>query len=341
MRFGLYLNPSTPGPWADNRRIQEVLQQTKLACDLGFESIWLTEQHFTPYNTYADSLVLAGYLAAQAPGVQLGFAVIVPALHHPVRLAEQIGLIDNLTGGNLVVGLGVGAGALEVAGFGQDFEERHRLFEEMVDTLVRLWAHEEGSIAYDAAGYRGVVEGRILPRPVQLPFPPLARATRDPGRAEEWGARGQPILLGSFGLEHMQIMLDAHNTGLERAPISAERREAIRNMGAIHHVIHVAATDEEAWQEFQPSWDRHMEQHYFANRNVKLSRAELPPEHVERYTAQQLMCGSPETVIRLLKEYEDIGVRHHMAWMNVGDCPPELVEKSMRLYAAEVMPAFR
>src|SRR5436305_4747752 len=115
MRFGLYLNPSTPGPEYDGKRIQETVDQCRLAVDLGFESIWLTEQHFTPYNTYSDSLVLAGYLAALAPGLQIGFAVIVPTLHHPVRLAEQLGLLDQLTHGKLIVGLGVGAGALEIA----------------------------------------------------------------------------------------------------------------------------------------------------------------------------------------------------------------------------------
>jgi alkanesulfonate monooxygenase SsuD/methylene tetrahydromethanopterin reductase-like flavin-dependent oxidoreductase (luciferase family) len=283
---------------------------------------------------------MAGYLAAMAPGVQLGFAVLVPTLHHPVRLAEQIGLLDQLTGGNLIVGLGVGAGALEIAGFGRDFNVRHDLFEEAADLLVRLWSHEGGEMSYEGPSYRGVIKGRIIPRPVQLPYPPLARATRDIGRAEEWGAKGQPLLLGSFGLEHMASMLEAHNRGLARAPLSDVRREQIKDMVAIHHIIHVADTDEQAWREFQPIWDRHMEQHYYANRNIHYTRAELPPEHVEKYTAEQLMCGSPATVIKMLREYQEIGVRHHMAWMNVGDCPPELVERSLRLYAAEVMPAF-
>lgn len=341
MRFGLYLNPSTPGPEHDGHRIHEAVQQCKLAYELGYESIWLTEQHFTPYNTYSDSLVLAGHLAALAPGVQLGFAVIVPTLHHPVRLAEQLGLLDQLTNGNLIVGLGVGAGALEIAGFGRDFGERHELFEEAAGLLIRLWSFEGGVLEYEGPSYKGVVKGRIIPRPVQLPHPPLARATRDPGRAEEWGAKGQPLLLGSFGIPHMKTMLDAHNRGLERSSLSEAEREKVRDQVAIHHVIHVAETDEQAWKEFAPVWDIHMVQHYYANRNIHYTREELPPEHVETYTAQQLMCGSPATVIKMLKEYEAIGVRHHMAWMNVGDCPPDLVEKSLRLYAAEVMPAFR
>ena len=340
MRFGIYLNPSTPGPNDDGRRIAEVLDQCKLAESLGFTSLWLTEQHFTPYNTYADSLVMAGHLAALTPSMRIGFAVIVPTLHHPVRLAEQIALLDNLTNGRIIVGLGVGAGALELAGFGEDFGKRHDRFEETAELLVTLWEHQGGVMEYETSLYKGKIDGRVIPRPKQQPYPLLARASRDPNRIEAWGKRGQPILLQSRGPEWIGEMLVAHERGLLQAPVDDERREAAREASGIHHVVYVAATDEQAKREFQPYWDKHLVHNYYANKSIPLKYEELPPEQLYGYTRDQLICGSPETVTAELKKYEAIGVRQHMVWANVGDIPDDLVQGSLRLFAKEVLPAF-
>lgn len=340
MRFGIYLNPSTPGPEDDGRRIREVLAQCRLAQRLGFNSIWLTEQHFTPYNTYSDSLVLAGHLTAAVPGMRIGFAVVVPGLHHPVRLAEQLGLLDQLSGGNLVVGIGSGAGAIELGGYGVKFDERQAAFDEVSDLLPKLWAHREGEFAYKTARYEGVIHGRIIPSPIQKPYPMLARATGDAQRTEDWGARGQPILLGSRGAEWLAGMLAAHESGLSRAPVDETRREAARNSSAIHHVVYVGETDESARRDFMPYWDQHLVHYHYANRGTYFPRADLPADFVANYTEKQLIIGSPQTVIENLRQYEAIGIRQHMLWANVGNCPANLVEASMYRFARQVMPAF-
>src|SRR3954471_23062554 len=107
MRFGLYLNPQTPGPEDDARVLDEVLGQVDLAADVGFDSVWLTEHHFTGYNVYSDPVILATAIS-QRRKIDLGFSIAVAPFHHPIRFVTQCNILDNLSGGRLTIGIGPG-----------------------------------------------------------------------------------------------------------------------------------------------------------------------------------------------------------------------------------------
>src|ERR1700732_1151025 len=109
MKFGDFLFPDCRDPARDGAVIEETLREAALADELGADMIWLAEHHFDGISVYADPMVLAGALAASLKHAGLGFAVIQTALHHPIRLAEQMALLDHLTKGKLVVGLGRGS----------------------------------------------------------------------------------------------------------------------------------------------------------------------------------------------------------------------------------------
>src|ERR1700736_3391438 len=104
MKFGNFLFPDCRDPARDGIVIDETLREAILSDELGIDVVWLGEHHFDGICAYADPISFGGALATSLRHAGLGFAVIQTALHHPIRLAEQIAVIDNLTKGRLIVG---------------------------------------------------------------------------------------------------------------------------------------------------------------------------------------------------------------------------------------------
>src|SRR5215468_7421146 len=106
MKFGWLTLAHSPSPGHDAQAIFEQLEQATLAEELGFAGVWLTEHNFTGESVYADPIPFAAALAMRTARIRIGFAVIQMALRHPVRLATQLSLLDNLTGGRVDIGVG-------------------------------------------------------------------------------------------------------------------------------------------------------------------------------------------------------------------------------------------
>ena len=109
MRFGWLTLGQSPSAEEDYQAIAQQLEQACLADELGFDGIWLTEHNFTGEAVYCDPIPFASAVAARTRKVRIGFAVIQLALRHPVRLAVQLALLDNLSSGRLDVGVGRGS----------------------------------------------------------------------------------------------------------------------------------------------------------------------------------------------------------------------------------------
>ena len=120
MRFGWLTLAHSPDPEQDHMAIAQQLEQACLADELGFDGVWLTEHNFTGEAVYCDPIPFASALAVRTRRVRIGFAVIQLALRHPIRLAVQLALLDNLSGGRLDVGVGRGSiyNEYEFVGYG-------------------------------------------------------------------------------------------------------------------------------------------------------------------------------------------------------------------------------
>src|SRR5258705_10414293 len=104
MKFGDFLFPDTRDPERDGIVIDETLHEALLADELGVDVIWLAEHHFDGICAYVDPISFAGALATSTRRSKIGFAVVQTALHHPIRLAEQLAFLDNFTKGRSIVG---------------------------------------------------------------------------------------------------------------------------------------------------------------------------------------------------------------------------------------------
>src|SRR5918912_3488865 len=142
MRFGTYFFlQATPGRTPAEIIVDE-LDQMVLSESLGFDSVWLTEHHFSDYGLSSAPSVLIAAAAAQTTRVNFGMAVYVLPFWHPLRLAEETATLDILTGGRLIVGLGRGNRPIEFVGQGIPQEESRRRLEEGVAVLLQAWSDE-------------------------------------------------------------------------------------------------------------------------------------------------------------------------------------------------------
>lgn len=161
MHVGYEASFQVVGGLSDQQFVARNLEYCVLAEELGFDSVWLTEHHFSDYGLIGDPLQALSYLAARTERVQLGTAVVVLPWHDPVRLAEQILLADHLSGGRIVPGLGRGLSASEYEGMRVPIEESRPIFVEHAELLLE--ALEKGVIA---GGARTAQPSRELrPRP--------------------------------------------------------------------------------------------------------------------------------------------------------------------------------
>src|SRR5262245_44446844 len=103
MKFGNFLFPESDSPQRDAVIIDETLREARLSEELGMDALWLAEHHFDGNCVYVDPVAFATALAMATQRISIGFAVIQTSLHHPVRLAEQLSLLDNLSKGRLIV----------------------------------------------------------------------------------------------------------------------------------------------------------------------------------------------------------------------------------------------
>lgn len=142
----IFQNPGEAQP--DARVFQEELRMADLAEPLGFDSLWSVEHHFTDYTMMPDALQFLSYMAGRTNRIQLGSMVVVLPWHDPIRVAEEIALLDQLSGGRFILGIGRGAGKVEFDGFRVPMSESRGRFTEaaqiVIEGLERGYCELEG-----------------------------------------------------------------------------------------------------------------------------------------------------------------------------------------------------
>jgi len=173
MQFGLLYEMQRPfeGTTVDwNSLYKETLEQGALADKMGFDNIWFVEHHFlTGFSGSPCPEVILGAMSQVTKQIKIGFGVSILPYHHPVRVAERVAMLDQLTDGRIQVGTGR-SNAYEQTGLGVDPRETRAMWEESITMLPKIWQSDEFS--YEGK-YWKVPNRRVLPKPFQKPHPPL------------------------------------------------------------------------------------------------------------------------------------------------------------------------
>ena len=149
---------------------RESLAQAETAEQLGFDSIWLTEHHFTDDGYLPALMPAAAAVAARTTRVTIGTFVLLAPFYHPLKLAEDAAFVDVVSGGRLRLGIGQGYRDEEFEGFGVPREQRLGRTLETIEILKLAWNGERFSFDGKYFNFHDV---RVLPRPVSEPYPEL------------------------------------------------------------------------------------------------------------------------------------------------------------------------
>src|SRR5262249_20343978 len=170
VRFGTYHVFQCPPGQTPARVIAEELARAELAETLGFDEVWVPEQHFSPYCLSGDALLMAGLLAARTRRVRIGTAVVNLTFTHPLRFLERVALLDHATGGRVDVGVGRGYQFPQYGVFGVPIDETRAIFDEALDVILRAWTGEE--FRHDGR-YFHLPTVRVSPLPLRPPHATL------------------------------------------------------------------------------------------------------------------------------------------------------------------------
>jgi alkanesulfonate monooxygenase SsuD/methylene tetrahydromethanopterin reductase-like flavin-dependent oxidoreductase (luciferase family) len=353
MRFGtFYFFQAAPGQRHDEI-IRGELEQIVWSEELGFDEIWLTEHHFINYGLSVDPATLAAAAASRTQRIRIGLAAAILPFHHPLRLAEQMALVDIISNGRLDVGVGRGNRPMEFRGYRVPQEESRDRFDEAVEILRRAWTEERFS--YDGRFFK-VPEVSVIPKPVQRPHPPLYQVCVSKDGIENTALRGWPMLNSVlFGpVDQLIANRDIYVDTLKKAGRGADEIKSLLARWGVSRQIYVAETDARALAEAKEAelWYQESFRKFVVPDRIEEAHPSLQPaframaERLSQVTwdnlvAETLAFGSPDTVARHIEVMRDMGVGQVMCWMNFGGLAPDKVRRSMELFAREVMPRFR
>src|SRR5216117_3814207 len=248
MRFGtFYFFQAAPGQRHEDI-IRGELEQIVWSEELGFDEIWLTEHHFIDYGLSVDPAALASAAASRTQRIRIGLAAAILPFHHPVRLAEQMALVDIISNGRLDVGVGRGNRPMEFRGYRVPQEESRDRFDEAVEIMRRAWTEERFS--YDGRFFK-VPEMSVIPKPVQRPHPPLYQVCVTKDGIENTALRGWPMLNSVlFGpVDQLVANRDTYVATLEKSGRTADEVRALLARSGVSRQIYVADTDARALEE--------------------------------------------------------------------------------------------
>jgi alkanesulfonate monooxygenase SsuD/methylene tetrahydromethanopterin reductase-like flavin-dependent oxidoreductase (luciferase family) len=185
--------------WPEDRSAADVfrdeLDQLVSAERQGYHGAWLAEHHFSRYGIGPSIHLTAAHLAARTTKIRIGTAVTILPFFHPLRVAEEIAMLDVLSGGRIDWGVGRGYQGHEFAGFGVDIAQSHLIFREQLEIVKRCFTEER--FGYDGTFFR-FPPLEVLPKPVQQPYPPIWIAALSPSTLEWAADAGYPVLTDQF-----------------------------------------------------------------------------------------------------------------------------------------------
>jgi alkanesulfonate monooxygenase SsuD/methylene tetrahydromethanopterin reductase-like flavin-dependent oxidoreductase (luciferase family) len=331
------------------------LQEAQEAEQLGYRYYFFIEHQNSPVCSVTSPNVYLTALASRTRTLRFGLMIYQLPFHHPIRLAQELATLDQLSRGRLEFGTGTGVLAHEFIRWHLPFEERHEMSAEALQIIVQAWTQD--TVTYQGK-YWQFDEALPTPKPYQQPHPPIWVAAHSAG-SFEYAAKHN---------YHIAQNIDVDAVIAEKFAYYRRLWKQYAHPGAMPQAfltrhVHVAETDAQARTEAEPQLLLG-----YIQGGERLAKTRLgfgPPalEAAERNTPERLelrrvfqectrsydfwidnglaLVGSPDTVRRQIEEqrqrtgYDIFCARHR-----IGHLAPELARKSMRLFAEHVMPAF-
>ena len=344
--FGFQAAAAGEGGKSDAALYRELMEDCALGHKLGYDAAWLLEHHFSDYYPTPSPLLMMAHIAARFPDLSLGTSVLVLPWYHPLRLAEEIAMLNSLTRGTLHLGIGRGTAKMEYDAYNVDMNEGRARFAEVFQIIEKGLSGE--TFTHDGRFWK-------IERPIRLRPEPVDK------RVHFYGAIGSPASAGVMGeLGIAPICLSTFPDGLLAKILERWRaRAGAKAVNAILPIsvkMFIADTDEEARElgrRYYPAYFALQADHYEADANpwsdipeyADFSRmfANLrklaDPNELGPFLDANLV-GSAETISRRIESLARLGFNYFMVSSATPGTPFAVRQQMMTRFAEEICPRF-
>jgi probable F420-dependent oxidoreductase len=334
LRFGYF--PPLSARVGLSTLTQQVAREVALAEASGFSTCLIGEHHQQPFDTITSPLVVASFLAGCTTSIRLGTGLLVAPLYHPVHVAEDVAMLDIVSGGRAILGVGVGYQDGDFAAFGVPAAEREARLEESLAVVERCWSGETFS---HAGRFWQLADVRIRPRPVQQPRPPLWLGAWSPAGVRRAARLGDAWLVDPIqGLSAVKEMAAVYRA--EAARIGRRPRIVLMREGW------VAKTHEQAVADYGPSvlavYRYYWRNGAFSERHDPWLR-DLRGEQdltLEHFARDRFILGTPAECLEQIARWQhEVGIEELILTVRHPTGPDhDAVLRTIQLFGREVIP---
>ena len=305
MKFGVLQFFSWPERRIALREVyRRAIERIEIMDRGGYDAVWLAEHHFSTYSVCPSVHIMGMHVADRTENIRIGTGVSLAAFYHPLRLAEEVALLDNLSGGRVNWGAGRGFDRTEMENFSVPLEESYERFRENVAIVLEAW--KDGKLQHEGR-YHTFNDVEVLPKPLQDPMPVWMAGSGE--EAVRWAAE-----------QGFALLMDPHST---HAEIGVKRRLYESTLAECGHcssldtpvarLLAIAETDEKA-EAIARAGAEWTVGGYASGKQGGPPNLASPEERVEKYVNEVIIHGSPAKVVDQLMELEqDIGLDYLLA----------------------------
>jgi alkanesulfonate monooxygenase SsuD/methylene tetrahydromethanopterin reductase-like flavin-dependent oxidoreductase (luciferase family) len=302
---------------------EQILVQAELADRLGYDTFWVAEHHFHEYGVVPNPAVLLAALAQRTKRLRLGSAISILTFHNPLTVAESYAMVDVLSAGRLMYGVGSGYLSHEFAGYGIDPVDKRDRFDDTLAAVKQLLTGERVSYSGTFHSFENV---KLNIKPLQQPIPIFVAMLRKEG-AYHIGKQGNNLLCVPYVSvqkfdEIAEIVSEFRRGRTDAGITSGDGDLAV----ALH--CHVAESDEKAREIAEKPFNLYVDTRIYAPKST----------YDDAMRNGFHLFGSPVTVANKLVQLKKMGVNHVMALQNFGSLEQDHVLSSMTLLMNKVMP---
>jgi len=335
MKFGVFDHVDASG-LALGEHLENRLRMVEAYDRCGIHAYHVAEHHSTPLGYACSPSVYLSAVIQRTKRIRIGPLIFILPLYHPLRLVEEICMLDHMSGGRFMLGIGRGASPIEAGFYGLPMDEQQRRYFEATEVILK--ALQSDTLDHDGEFFRFENVPMTL-RPLQKPHPELWYASRAP-ESFDWAARAGANTVTLAHDDQVRNLTDIFRQSWVEAGNDIADLPLV---GVSRHVV-VAPTDAEAKAlaaSAYEKWVASFRKLWLDNGRPTPMTDLYPDTWSELEAMKNGIAGSPDTVRRyVLEEVERCGTNYLVSWFAFGDLSVEDVTRSVELFAEHVMPAF-
>jgi alkanesulfonate monooxygenase SsuD/methylene tetrahydromethanopterin reductase-like flavin-dependent oxidoreductase (luciferase family) len=350
LRFGLYYDFRNPVEWRQpsDRLYAEIFDQIAWAENHGFDDVWLSEHHFIDDGYLPSLLPVAAAIAARTRKIRIGLAVMLMPFQHPVRLAEEIAVVDVISSGRLDLGFGVGYKVEEFEGFGVPTNQAGARTNQSLEIISRLLAGE--TVTYKSE-YFELNRARVTPAPIQKPRPPIWIGGFTPPALRRAARFGDGFIAPTANRS-------VYESYLAKLRERGKSTDHVKLASGFQWLI-VSNDPEKTWNEaadhivYQAdnyaAWTANALQNLDEKtRATVLKQGAQPPvlsylrDRDGLRKSGQLLVVEPDAAVKMIRDYvSNVPLTNYYSWTLPPGLPPAWIQPHLELFASNVIPAIR